>query len=418
MFIRLLHPVRALAVLAAFTTLLGTTLATYCATARAAEYVIHVSIDGLGAPLLQEMVDAGEVPTLARLEREGAWTANARTDYTHTVTLLNHTAMLTGRPVDQPEGMPNTVQHGYTLNSLPEPNTTLHDTGNPHVDYIAGTFDVVHDAGLSTGLYSSKEKFMLFDRTWDASHGAPSERGRDKIDGSLIYQDPPPAYSVTMNQRLLDDLAAHHFNYTFVHYADPDAAGHAHGWGSPKWRKAVSTVDSELADVVKLVETDPVLKGNTTIIVTADHGGTGKDHGDCTLPANYTIPLIVWGVDAGHGDLYAINSDVRTDPGTSRPDFNATDQPIRNGGTGNLAMSLLGLGPIPGSLVNAKQDLRVRVAGDYNGDGVVDAADYTVWQDTKGSTTDLRADGNGDGVVDAADHDLWKAHFGQRSIAK
>ncbi len=31
-----------------------------------------------------------------------------------------------------------------------------------------------------------------------------------------------------------------------------------------------------------------------------------------------------------------------------------------------------------------------RVGGDYNGDGIVDAADYIVWRNTLGSTTDLR----------------------------
>src|SRR5262249_14859890 len=36
-------------------------------------------------------------------------------------------------------------------------------------------------------------------------------------------------------------------------------------------------------------------------------------------------------------------------------------------------------------------------SGDYNGDGVVDAADYTFWRDRVGST-DLRADGDGNGV--------------------
>ena len=36
--------------------------------------------------------------------------------------------------------------------------------------------------------------------------------------------------------------------------------------------------------------------------------------------------------------------------------------------------------------------------GDYNQDGTVDAADYTVWRDTLGSTTDLRANGDNTGA--------------------
>ncbi|MBB6429689.1 endonuclease [Algisphaera agarilytica] len=55
------------------------------------------------------------------------------------------------------------------------------------------------------------------------------------------------------------------------------------------------------------------------------------------------------------------------------------------------------------------------LAGDYNGNGVVDAADYTVWQDSFGSTVDLAADGNGNGVVDAADYTVWQDNFGSTS---
>jgi hypothetical protein len=56
------------------------------------------------------------------------------------------------------------------------------------------------------------------------------------------------------------------------------------------------------------------------------------------------------------------------------------------------------------------------LAGDYNGDGKVDAADYIVWRDTFGSTTDLRANGDNSGasqgVIDQADYLTWMQNFG------
>jgi hypothetical protein len=52
--------------------------------------------------------------------------------------------------------------------------------------------------------------------------------------------------------------------------------------------------------------------------------------------------------------------------------------------------------------------------GDYNGNGVVDAADYTVWRDTLGQsvTPGNGADGNANGMIDNGDYDFWKSHFG------
>jgi hypothetical protein len=52
--------------------------------------------------------------------------------------------------------------------------------------------------------------------------------------------------------------------------------------------------------------------------------------------------------------------------------------------------------------------------GDFNADGMVDAADYAVWRKTLGQTgAGLAADGNGNHQVDAGDFDVWRAHFGQ-----
>ncbi len=58
------------------------------------------------------------------------------------------------------------------------------------------------------------------------------------------------------------------------------------------------------------------------------------------------------------------------------------------------------------------------VNGDYSGNLVVDAADYTVWRDTVGATgPDLPADGDGNLVVDQADYDYWKTRFGNTSAS-
>src|SRR4051812_1432811 len=58
------------------------------------------------------------------------------------------------------------------------------------------------------------------------------------------------------------------------------------------------------------------------------------------------------------------------------------------------------------------------VTGDYNGNGIVDAADYVVWRKTSGQTGNgLAADGNGNNSVDAGDYTVWRTRFGSTSGA-
>ncbi len=61
--------------------------------------------------------------------------------------------------------------------------------------------------------------------------------------------------------------------------------------------------------------------------------------------------------------------------------------------------------------------LDVVLTGDYNNDGIVNAADYTVWRDTFGSTTSLASDGNNDGVIDNADYAIWVSHYGNSATS-
>ena len=67
-------------------------------------------------------------------------------------------------------------------------------------------------------------------------------------------------------------------------------------------------------------------------------------------------------------------------------------------------------------VINVDQVTFATVAGqpgDYNQDGVVNAADYTVWRDKLGTATALPNEGASIGTVDQADYDFWKSHFGQ-----
>ena len=51
------------------------------------------------------------------------------------------------------------------------------------------------------------------------------------------------------------------------------------------------------------------------------------------------------------------------------------------------------------------------LTGDYNGDGAVNAADYTVWRDNLGGTATIPNDST-PGTVTPADYTVWRANFG------
>ncbi|WP_146590548.1 beta strand repeat-containing protein [Posidoniimonas polymericola] len=52
------------------------------------------------------------------------------------------------------------------------------------------------------------------------------------------------------------------------------------------------------------------------------------------------------------------------------------------------------------------------LAGDYNNDGVVDAADYTVWRDNEGLAISLPNETVTPGMVDGDDYNAWRANYG------
>ncbi len=337
---------------AALAVLLALLLAATGLCAQEIRYVIHVSVDGL-RPDAVTALPAEALPNFQRLRRQGAGTDNARCDFDLSITLPNHTTQLTGRSVAGPAG------HNWTGNGDPALGQTLATNKGA---YVAGVFEVAHDHGLRTAAYVSKSKFALFATSWDAVNGAPDaikpDNGRNKID--LFRYD---ANTAALVAQLAADQRAQPANYVFLHLTDLDSAGHAKGWDvtpGSDYSNTLLRIDNRLGVLFRLVDESPVLAGHTAIVLTADHGGTEKNHGDATLAVDYTVPFYVWGPGAtGGADLYALNPASRRDPGTGRPAYDAAPQPVRNGEAGNVALKLLGLGPIPGSTIGAAQDLAV-----------------------------------------------------------
>jgi hypothetical protein len=71
-----------------------------------------------------------------------------------------------------------------------------------------------------------------------------------------------------------------------------------------------------------------------------------------------------------------------------------------------------------GQLYNLQYAATPILGGDYNADGIVDAADYTLWKDNLGlSSSALNGNGSGAATVVQADYLLWKTNFGQSSAS-
>jgi hypothetical protein len=274
--------------------------------------------------------------------REGAWTFNARTTWGQTSTLANHTSMLTSCWIDTSNG-----GHGVRKNS--DRGRTVQATAGR---YVPSVFDVVHDGGGSTALYSANTMFRFFQRTWNTKGGADKtgvDNGRAKID--VVSID-------TNNSRLVGklnaDLRTTPGTFTFLHLSLPDSAGHVHGFMSPEYVDAVRETDRLLGTVLGTVAAQPSLQ--MQVVLTADHGGNGPEHHDPSRLQNYRIPFMAWGAGVPAGrDLYGLNPTFRN-PGISRPGYRGV-QPIRNGDVANLVTDVLHLPAVPGSQFNRARTL-------------------------------------------------------------
>ena len=212
--------------------------------------VLLVSCDGLRP----DAIPLATTPVMQRLIDTGSYQSKALAELPP-VTLPNHTSMVTGLSIPH---------HGVLFN-VAMPGRVSSKT----------IFDVAKAAGLSVGFFANKGKLAFL-----------CEEG--SVDAWRIVSDVDQLAAEVVKAVDSMDL-----RLIFVHFGEPDGAGHREGWMSEPYLTQVGRDDAALGRILDALEAKGVLS-ETLVIVMADHGGHDKTH-FLNIPEDRFIPFILNG---------------------------------------------------------------------------------------------------------------------------
>jgi len=86
-----------------------------------------------------------------------------------------------------------------------------------------------------------------------------------------------------------------------LYWINPDDIGHDKGWYSPDYYKEINVLDGYIGKIVDALKECGIMD-DTIIIITSDHGGTGRGHSGSTLLEMET-PFIICGKDIRKGHI-------------------------------------------------------------------------------------------------------------------
>lgn len=217
--------------------------------------VVLVLVDGMRP----DGVEQAAHPFLSEARKKGSYCFHSRT-VMPSVTLPCHTSLFFSV---EPE------RHGVTTN-----------TWRPMVRPFDSIGDCVHKAGKKAAMFYNWEQLRDLN-----SPGS--------LHFSHYESEDVPLKEGLENERAMTGLAVDYIkkerpDFLFLYLGYTDVAGHTYGWMGSEYNETLSNAS---ACIQTLYDSLPE---EYSLIVTADHGGHGRDHGT-EMPEDMTIPILFCG---------------------------------------------------------------------------------------------------------------------------
>jgi predicted AlkP superfamily pyrophosphatase or phosphodiesterase len=227
----------------------------------AIRHVVIISEDGLRP----DAILPARAPVHDAIMKRGAYSLQART-IRQASTLPAHAAMLSGFDVKE---------HGLFWNSWKPERGWIH---------VPTVFDAAEQRGGTAAAFVGKQKL---------EHIAHP--------GSVDVFSRPGYFCKKVSEEAARYFVDKKPQIEFIHFSDPDDLGHSKGWMSSPQMDAIRHSDKCLGSLLETIEASG-LDRETLFILSADHGGHGRNHSGYSIKEDRLIPWIAWGpgVRSGH----------------------------------------------------------------------------------------------------------------------
>ena len=226
-----------------------------------AKHVVLIGSDGFGAYAFKK----AKAPNLRRMMGEGAYSLKARAVLPSS-SAVNWASMIMG---SGPE------LHGYTEwgSKTPEVPSRVIGKGGIYPTIFSLIDEQIPTAKKGVSYKWGGIGYLFEKKMVDLDfNGESDESSADKA-LEFIEREKPV--------------------FTFIHFDEPDGAGHNIGHDTPEYYEAVEIIDGLVGKILKSLEENGMIE-ETIIIFSSDHGGIEKGHGGKTL-LEMEIPWIIYG---------------------------------------------------------------------------------------------------------------------------